>query len=38
MSLSVCRRIVERRGGLIAMQTRADGATIVTVELPAGGQ
>ena len=37
VSLSVCRRIVERRGGLIAMQTRADGATIVTVELPAAG-
>jgi signal transduction histidine kinase len=37
VSLSVCRRIVERRGGLIAMQVRADGATIVTVELPAGG-
>lgn len=34
VSLSVCRRIVERRGGLISMQTRADGATIVTVELP----
>jgi signal transduction histidine kinase len=38
VSLSVCRRIVERRGGLIAMQARADGATIVTVELPVGGQ
>jgi signal transduction histidine kinase len=36
VSLSVCRRIVERRGGHIAMQVRADGATIVTVELPAG--
>jgi signal transduction histidine kinase len=35
VSLSICRRIVERRGGLIAMQVRADGATIVTVELPA---
>ena len=35
VSLSVCRRIVERRGGHIAMQVRADGATIVTVELPA---
>jgi signal transduction histidine kinase len=35
VSLSVCRRIVERRGGRIAMQVRADGATIVTVELPA---
>lgn len=36
VSLSVCRRIVERRGGRIAMQVRADGATIVTVELPTG--
>lgn len=36
VSLSVGRRIVERRGGHIAMQVRADGATIVTVELPAG--
>jgi signal transduction histidine kinase len=35
VSLSVCRRIVERRGGRIAMEVRADGATIVTVELPA---
>jgi signal transduction histidine kinase len=35
VSLSVCRRIVERRGGHIAMQVRADGATIVTVALPA---
>ena len=34
VSLSVCRRIVERRGGRIAMQVRADGATIVTVEIP----
>jgi signal transduction histidine kinase len=34
VSLSVCRRIVERRGGQIAMQVRDDGATIVTVELP----
>lgn len=38
VSLSVCRRIVERRGGHIAMQVRADGATIVTVELRAGGE
>jgi signal transduction histidine kinase len=36
VSLSVCRRIVERRGGRIAMQVRGDGATIVTVELPTG--
>jgi signal transduction histidine kinase len=35
VSLSVCRRIVERRGGHIAMQVRADGATVVTVALPA---
>jgi signal transduction histidine kinase len=35
VSLAVCRRIVERRGGRIAMELRADGATIVTVELPA---
>jgi signal transduction histidine kinase len=35
VSLAVCRRIVERRGGRIAMEVRADGATIVTVELPA---
>jgi signal transduction histidine kinase len=35
VSLAVCRRIVERRGGRIAMQVRADGASIVTVELPA---
>jgi signal transduction histidine kinase len=35
VSLSVCRRIVERRGGRIAMRVRADGATIVTVEIPA---
>ncbi|MES1192783.1 MAG: ATP-binding protein, partial [Solirubrobacterales bacterium] len=38
VSLSVCRRIVERRGGHIAMQVRADGATIVTVELPGDGR
>jgi signal transduction histidine kinase len=38
VSLSVCRRIVERRGGRIAMQVRADGATIVTVKLRAGGE
>jgi signal transduction histidine kinase len=36
VSLSICRRIVERRGGKIAMEVRADGATIVTVELPTG--
>jgi signal transduction histidine kinase len=36
VSLAVCRRLVERRGGLIAMEVRADGATIVTVELPVG--
>jgi signal transduction histidine kinase len=36
VSLAVCHRIVERRGGRIAMEVRADGATIVTVELPAG--
>jgi signal transduction histidine kinase len=35
VSLSICRRIVERRGGRITMRVRADGATIVTVELPA---
>jgi signal transduction histidine kinase len=35
VSLSVCRRLVERRDGSIAMQVRADGATIVTVHLPA---
>ncbi len=35
VSLAVCRRIVERRGGRIAMQVRADGASIVTVGLPA---
>jgi two-component system NtrC family sensor kinase len=34
VSLSVCRRLVERRGGRIAMAVRADGATIVTVEIP----
>jgi signal transduction histidine kinase len=35
MSLPLCRRLVERRGGRIAMDVRADGATIVTIELPA---
>jgi signal transduction histidine kinase len=34
VSLPVCRRLVERRGGTIAMDVRDDGATVVTVELP----
>ena len=34
VSLPVCRRLAERAGGRIAMDVRADGATIVTVQLP----
>lgn len=34
VSLPLARRLVERAGGRIAMEVRADGATIVTVELP----
>jgi signal transduction histidine kinase len=34
VSLPVCRRLAERAGGRIAMAVRADGATIVTLELP----
>jgi signal transduction histidine kinase len=33
VSLPLARRFVERRGGRIAMEVRADGATIVTFEL-----
>jgi len=36
LSLAVARRLAERRGGRVAMELRADGATIVTVELPVG--
>ncbi|WCB95834.1 hypothetical protein DSM104299_04585 [Baekduia alba] len=35
VSLPVCRRLVERLGGRIGMEVRSDGATIITVELPA---
>ncbi|HET6508258.1 MAG TPA: HAMP domain-containing sensor histidine kinase [Baekduia sp.] len=35
VSLPLSRRLVERAGGRIAMEVRDDGATIVTVELPA---
>lgn len=35
VSLAVARRLVERAGGRIAMEVRSDGATIITVELPA---
>ena len=34
ISLPLTRRLVERRGGRIGMDVRADGATIVTFELP----
>jgi signal transduction histidine kinase len=34
LSLPVCRRLVTRVGGRVGMELRADGATIVTVELP----
>jgi hypothetical protein len=34
VSLPVCGEIVRRRGGAIAMATRDDGATLVTVRLP----
>jgi signal transduction histidine kinase len=34
VSLPVCRRLVERVGGRIAMDVRSDGATVITVELP----
>jgi signal transduction histidine kinase len=34
ISLPVCRRLVERRGGRIGLELRADGASIVTFELP----
>jgi signal transduction histidine kinase len=35
VSLPVCRALVERRGGTIAHARRADGATVITVALPA---
>jgi signal transduction histidine kinase len=35
VSLPLARRLVERAGGRIDMEVRSDGATIVTVELPA---
>src|SRR5699024_7121117 len=35
VSLPICRRLAERAGGTIGLSVRADGATIVTVELPA---
>jgi signal transduction histidine kinase len=35
VSLPVARRLAERAGGRIAMEVRADGATIVTFQLPA---
>ena len=35
ISLPLTRRLVERRGGRIGMDVRADGASIVTFELPA---
>jgi len=36
ISLPVCRRLVERRGGRIGTVSRDDGATVVTIELPVG--
>ncbi|HWI74292.1 MAG TPA: ATP-binding protein, partial [Baekduia sp.] len=35
VSLPLTRRLAERAGGRIAMEIRADGATVVTFELPA---
>jgi signal transduction histidine kinase len=35
VSLPVCRRLVERAGGRVGMDVRSDGATVITVELPA---
>jgi signal transduction histidine kinase len=35
VSLPVCRRLVERAGGTIDLVVRSDGATIVSLELPA---
>jgi signal transduction histidine kinase len=35
VSLPVCRRLVTRLGGRIGMDVRSDGATIITIELPA---
>jgi signal transduction histidine kinase len=35
VSLPVSRRLAERAGGSVAMVVRADGATVVTLELPA---
>lgn len=36
VSLPICRRIAERRGGGIALEVRDDATTLVTVTLPAG--
>ena len=38
VGLTVCRRLVELHGGTIALGLEADGATLVTFTLPAGGQ
>jgi signal transduction histidine kinase len=35
VSLPICRRLVTRVGGRVGMEVRSDGATIITVELPA---
>ncbi|MDX6728556.1 MAG: hypothetical protein QOK49_3361 [Baekduia sp.] len=34
VSLPVCARIVQRRGGTVAHERRADGATVITLRLP----
>lgn len=37
VSLTVCRRIAERRGGNIELEVRPDDTTLMTVRLPAAG-
>jgi light-regulated signal transduction histidine kinase (bacteriophytochrome) len=34
VSLAVCRRIAERRGGTIELDVRDDATTLVTLQLP----
>jgi signal transduction histidine kinase len=34
LSLPICRRLCVRRGGCIGLEVRADGATIIKVDLP----
>jgi signal transduction histidine kinase len=37
VSLTVCRRIAERRGGTISLDVRPDATTLMTLRLPGAG-